>query len=419
MISREIIRTLRGIDWDFASSRAGYVAPPHWYPGTFIPELTLALIDAIAPPGGMVFDPYCGIGTTGWSALRTGRSCQLADANPVAILVSYTSNALLVLARQYPEVARQAVSDLAGLAKDNNDLLGGGDGGHLTPEIDERVIELCEPSPGSLLDDIVVGSPNMEPLEIWFEGSTLETVETVITSFRTADSKFVELLGLSMISAVARTLSSQHASWGHIADNVKPKEFRRQNVQAAMSQWMKRTVSFVFQPMLHSESDRANRPVSLMRRDWSTSQPDSYGIADLLLTSPPYADAIDYTLSQRLSLYLLGYDDYRIQRLVASEIGARRKRFKSGSRSTWSDELCTAMLEQVRCVKPSGVVCIVLPHKDSGRRNGEADIKLALGGQGWIPFFERDRSIHQSHTRQSWTSIKRETIVAFARENEQ
>jgi DNA modification methylase len=46
---------------------------------------------------------------------------------------------------------------------------------------------------------------------------------------------------------------------------------------------------------------------------------------DLLVTSPPYADAIDYTFAQRLSLYLIGYDDFQIKNISNVEIGARRK----------------------------------------------------------------------------------------------
>jgi DNA modification methylase len=139
--------------------------------------------------------------------------------------------------------------------------------------------------------------------------------------------------------------------------------------------------------------------------------------ADLLLTSPPYADAIDYSLSQRLSLYLLGYKDKEIGAFVASEIGARRKRFMSSSRTSWSDELVGAIKRQAAGVKDEGTICLVLPHKDSGRSNGEENIKAALEAMGWSIVFERDRSIHQSHTRQSWTSIKQETIIVFVRKD--
>jgi hypothetical protein len=78
-----------------------------------------------------------------------------------------------------------------------------------------------------------------------------------------------------------------------------------------------------------------------------------------------------------------------------------------------SEQLCIALETQVTWVKPAGAICLVLPHKDSGRSAGEDDLKATLARLGWEQFFEKDRSIHQSHTRQFWTSIKKETILGF------
>ncbi|ATE64009.1 hypothetical protein CMV14_06065 [Rhizorhabdus dicambivorans] len=111
----------------------------------------------------------------------------------------------------------------------------------------------------------------------------------------------------------------------------------------------------------------------------------------------------------------MGHTDDDILRMVSGEIGARRKRFKSDSRVQWSEQLCNALASQITWLKPKSSLCLVLPHKDSGRSAGEDDLKTTLEQLGWDLFFERDRSIHQSHTRQSWTSIKKETILAFSR----
>lgn len=184
----------------------------------------------------------------------------------------------------------------------------------------------------------------------------------------------------------------------------------------ASTRWLKRTKAFVDVPMVPSCSGLKVPKPSVNFRNWAIRNGSGPGDADLLVTSPPYADAIDYTLAQRLSLYLLGYDDNAIRGLVSNEIGARRKRSKSTSRTVWSEELCLALLEQVTWLKSKSSVCLVLPHRDSGRSAGEDDMKLTLEKAGWSLFFEKDRSIHQSHTRHSWTSIKKETILAFSRE---
>ena len=410
-----VLRTLQAIDWDFASPRTGYVAPPHWYPGTFVPALSDSLIEALTPLGGTVFDPYGGIGTTGWSAMRMGRSCHIADVNPVALLVAYVTNSLLALRRADKNRAIAALGTLGRAIGRNDDLFSDGEEAVNGQHIEGFMETLCSPTPKALLAKLVVGPPQWQLLKDWIAPDTLTDLSVLIENIHNTESTYIRLLGLCMVSATARSVCSQHASWGHIADNVRPKEMLSQNIHSATTRWLKRTRSFLMLPMANGFAHESSitKP-NIHIRDWSKSHEAGPGDADLLLTSPPYADAIDYTLAQRLSLYILGYDDAAIQGLVSSEIGARRKRFKSVSRTDWSRQLCEALKDQITWLKPEATICLVLPHKDTGRRVGEDDLKSAMENLGWKLFFERDRSIHQSHTRQSWTSIKQETILAFA-----
>lgn len=408
-----ILRSLEAIDWDFATSRVGYVAPPHWYPGTFIPALSDALVEALSPNAGTIFDPYGGIGTTGWSALRAGRSTLLADLNPVALLVSYSTNALLALASVDRSRAYAALGAVELMVGGNKDLFAVESPPDLS-DLDERIALLCAPGPDKILLELITGESRWDSLARWVAPATLSQITELLERVFNSPSAFVRVLGLCMLSATLRSLSSQHASWGHIADNVRPREFAAQNVDAAIGRWLQRTKKFVTSSTRATGYPKSPR-AQILRRDWSKPSKPGPAVADLLLTSPPYADAIDYTLAQRLSLYLLGYDDKALSALVSDEIGARRKRSKTTSRTQWSEQLCTALNEQVGWLKPEGAICLVLPHKDSGRSAGEDALKVTLEGLGWRLGFERDRSIHQSHTRQSWTSIKKETILVFSR----
>lgn len=415
-MSSRVIRTLQAIDWDFALPRSGYVPPPHWYPGTFVPALSDALIEALTPAGGTVFDPYGGIGTTGWSAIRTGRSCYVTDANPVAMLVAYVTTSLLALKRSDSSQTLLALGQLGQAIGRNDDLFGPMTAGG-TIALDEAVAEVSSSTPNEIFAQVVAGPPQWDLLRIWIADSTISELSTLMDNIAQSQSVFVQLIGLSMASATARSVSSQHASWGHIADNVRPRVMTEHSVYAASTRWLKRTKAFVEVPMVLSQPSVEAPKTSVHLRNWSIRNGKGPGNADLLLTSPPYADAIDYTLSQRLSLYLLGYDDDAIRSLVSGEIGARRKRAKTTSRTTWSEELCSALVEQITWLKGQrSSICLLLPHRDSGRSSGEEDMKSTLEKAGWNLFFEKDRSIHQSHTRQSWTSIKKETILAFCRE---
>jgi hypothetical protein len=410
----ETLRTLRAIDWDFALPRSGYVAPPHWYPGTFVPQLSDALIEALSPIGGRVFDPYSGIGTTGWSAIRSGRNSVLADINPVGLLVGYSTTSLLALARQNLSAAKSVLGALARLTGKNQDLFGIVDS---SPglAVDQLVTEITKPAPLDILRQTVASSPQLESLGPWIHPETLASLRDLLSRLEASPSAYVQVAGLSMISAIARAVSSQHASWGHIADNVRPRELKKQDIEAALRRWLRRADSFISNIRHAVGSDDRTVTSSVYRIDWSAEGNLGARDCDLMLTSPPYADAIDYALAQRLSLYLLGYSDQQIGGLVKAEIGARRKRSKTDSRQTWARQLCDALPDQLSWLYEDASICVVLPHKDAGRSAGEDELRVALQDLGWSLVFERDRSIHQSHTRQSWTSIKRETILVFSR----
>lgn len=416
MISTPALRALKNVDWDFVVSRAGYVPPPHWYPGTFVSALSDAMVEALSPTGGVVFDPYSGIGTSGWSAVRNGRSCILTDINPVAVLTSYYSTSSLALAARRSAALWYVSEALAGLTGGPDIPLarlgGWSQGGK---KIDSEAAMVASPSPGRMLKQVVAGTPIWAALEPWFGKHTFVSLKRLHGATESLDSAFAQIMALCMISNSLRSLSSQNASWGHIADNVLPRELREKKVPAACERWLNNSRKFWQQAHAESTLVTMRRYVEVRRMDWARDKVRGTPRADLLLTSPPYAGAIDYFLAQRLSLYFLGYDDDAISGLVRSEIGARRKRSSNASRSAWAEDLVIALHRQLSWLKRNAAVCLVLPHKDSGRSNGEERLREELIKVGFEPVFRKDRSIHQSHTRQSWTSIKRETISIFAR----
>lgn len=102
-----------------------------------------------------------------------------------------------------------------------------------------------------------------------------------------------------------------------------------------------------------------------------------------------------------------------IDALGENEIGSRRKRFKSDFEQQWATDIAIALRKQLDFVNKPGVVVIVLPHKDSGRKMGRTSLDHILKSMGWKLVFSVDRSIRQLRTRQSWTSIKKETVLIY------
>ncbi len=223
-----------------------------------------------------------------------------------------------------------------------------------------------------------------------------------------------------MVSAVLRPSSSQTRSWGHIADNVYPKEFIVKDFISLCSRWLNRTESIISKAETSKTSKKRSESIKLWlsMHDWTEKsipkiRPRSK--ANLLITSPPYAGSIDYTRGQRLSLYLLGYSDEELTGFGEHEIGARRKRFKPNSELQWAKELAEAISSQLEFVDAESTIALILPHKDHGREAGSHYLNKILKLAGWKKVFTADRSIRQIRTRQSWTSIKRETVEVYSK----
>lgn len=415
-----LLRQLGSVDWDFPASLPGSSEAFHWYPGTFPSQLPATIIEALSEPGEIVFDPYAGVGTTGIEAVRLGRRAWCVEMNPVGALTTYVGACLYLLWRVNPSlvllqleaVERKVNSCLAPLSV-SEDLIGLKDAER---EVDFQLCTLAYPAPETVLQSYQA-SPRWELMERWYEPTTLAQFKALAElDFGGQSPAFGRLLLLTMVSAVLRAGCSQNKSWGHIADNVAPRSLTCKNVSNLARRWLGQVRRQLKRCRTAGIPSSATTQLWVINHNWKSGigrAPVIDGQARLLLTSPPYGGAIDYTLAQRLSLYLFGFDDSALSNMVASEIGARRKRFLSASRTGWAEELQEALALQLPAIGDSGFISLVLPHKDAGREAGQSRVADLLAREGWVLTFEAERSIRQLRTRQNWTSIKKEVILIF------
>src|SRR5215213_2390468 len=95
---REVHAALNCVNWDFpgATTLESTVHSLHRFPGNFIPQIPSYLIQLLSEQGDLVFDPFCGSGTTGVEAAILGRRVWQTDANRVSILVTEGKIATLI-----------------------------------------------------------------------------------------------------------------------------------------------------------------------------------------------------------------------------------------------------------------------------------------------------------------------------------
>lgn len=85
----EALQILDKIDWDFKDFNTQYLTHKfHSYPARFIPQIPLTFIKLFTREGETVLDPMCGCGTTLVEAFLNNRNSIGNDFNPLATLIS-------------------------------------------------------------------------------------------------------------------------------------------------------------------------------------------------------------------------------------------------------------------------------------------------------------------------------------------
>ena len=419
-MSTHLIRALNAVDWDFSDARAA-TGFPHWYPATFPRELPEALIQVLTVPGDLVFDPYGGAGSSASAALRNGRRIFTTDLNPIGNLATYVRSGFELLMLQQPDHAIDILERV-------DDLLNRMNRSAATPSLFPAgqpsttagcLSKHMRPTPQVMLKFFLEhGPPHWDALQPWYHPHTLKDIKKLHKGLLGGDlPAFDQLVASLMVSAVLRTSSSQAKSWGHVADNAFPSKLVERPFYGLCRRWLSRLAGALRSTHSHGNIN-STRQVNcwVLNHDWSTPVPHRErprSKSTLLVTSPPYCGAIDYTYGQRLSLYFFGRSSEEIAALASQEIGARRRRSGATQERRWTEQITEALSWQVSEVCPGGFAALVVPHKESRAQNGVFAIDAMMQQMHWRKLIQSDRSIRQARTRHSWTSIKRETLLVY------
>lgn len=93
---QEGIRILDKVDWDFKGFTTQYLTHTfHSYPARFIPQIPLTFIKLFTKKGETVLDPMCGCGTTIVEAFLNNRNSIGNDINPLATLITKVKTTLI------------------------------------------------------------------------------------------------------------------------------------------------------------------------------------------------------------------------------------------------------------------------------------------------------------------------------------
>jgi DNA modification methylase len=262
---------------------------PHGLAGYFITALT--------SPGDVVLDPMCGSGATLLEGWASGRSVVGVDLDPLARRQSLARTTPLnpEAVRHAAEAALQRAAELyAGVGRPSEPL-------------------------AAIRDDM--DSQTRQFLDYWFLTETQEELAALVLSIRAEPDhdlrNLFEVVFSSTIvtksGGVSRARDLAHTRPHRVADKSPRRPIR------------------VFQTLIQRAAD-SYRAVdsgavgyrSVIAGD-SRVLPLPSNSANLVVTSPPYASALDYMRAHKFSLAWLGDPIPRLSRLRSRYIGAERQ----------------------------------------------------------------------------------------------
>jgi len=252
----------------------------HEYRGKFFPQLVRALMNVgQVPEHGIVFDPMCGSGTTLVEASMTGRVCYGLDMNPLSVFVTRVKcDVLSFEPEKLIDAYRSLVKRLAKPAK-----------------------KFSSPSYFRSLPMV-----DQAYLKRWFSTTTLIELDQITLSIQSLKSSSMRDFFLVCLSNILRRMS-----WQKDADLRVRKELSTLSSGEVTSEFVNEALRSTknVAAFLVGRDKRTIGNHTVLERDARASSkvwPDLAGKVDAVITSPPYATALPYLDTDRLSLIYLG-----------------------------------------------------------------------------------------------------------------
>lgn len=293
-----VLEKLDKINWDFSGEQTQYLTHKfHSYPARFIPQIPKTFIELFTKKGDTVLDPFCGCGTTLVEAILSKRRAMGNDYNPLAVLISKVKTTLITK------------KDLSCFDKNK------------------------------MVKRRWSGTVNKLPSRKLSKHFTKKVLQSIynIKGFlqELKDGKSIDLYDFGRVA-----LSS--SIWSFIDNKGK------QDIQTAF--WKKIE-------MMKKEILNLNGSVLAVCGDSRKLALDDNFI-DLIVTSPPYVNALDY---YREHMYNMHFLDMDVSHFKENEIGCHSKFLSNRFKLLFEylSDMLRAMIEMNRVLK-KGKFCVIV-----------------------------------------------------------
>jgi len=288
---REALAKLLSGDLEFHSASSGYASHSlHAFAAKFPPQIPRAFVEALTVPGEVVLDPMMGSGTAVLEAGLLGRQAVGVDIDPLAIKIGTVKTTPID-----EESASCAAAAVVGRSEANLAEVG-------SLEAERR----------SRFD-----AATCKFQDYWFLPSTQHELMALLLSIEGVESddlrELFELVFSSIIvtksGGVSRARDLAHSRPHRVLDKTPRNAVEQFRVRVAKAISTLATLGLKAGSVRIYQADARALPLA----DCSV---------DLVITSPPYANAIDYVRAHKFSLVWMGVRVDELTRLRASYLGS-------------------------------------------------------------------------------------------------
>ena len=288
---RQRLRALLAGDLNFHGADSSYASHDvHAFAAKFPPQLPRAFIRGLTAPGDVVLDPMMGSGTTIVEALLEGRRGIGLDIDPLALRVSQAKT-IPMSVDDLRSIGLKVISQAQDLVSDHGI---------------ERLIQKFDSRTKAFID-------------YWFYPKTQRELAALVLSMQTVDVSLVRRFLELTFSSIIVTKSGGVSRARDLAHS-RPHLDKEKNPKNALEQFSLRLQKNI-KSMSHLDTKGA---IAAPLPGDARSMPLKNEVIDLIVTSPPYANAIDYMRAHKFPLVWLGESVVNLTELRARYIGSEK-----------------------------------------------------------------------------------------------
>lgn len=289
------------LDWIAAPAEVRLDPPSfHPFPARMPVWLARGIIERLSVPGDLVADPMVGSGTTGIAARQASRSFAGCDVDPMALLLARVGTTSFE-----PRAAEAALSELRERA---------------TRRVDGGMkVEAVR----SHFDD-----EEQSFLRYWFPARSQKELFALSEEIRRLPGGKRRDLAWTVFSSLIIAKSSG-ASYALDIARSRPHKVADKPVAAPLEAWDRRARAVLGRLPFRDAGPPAH-PVTIRRCD-AREEAAARGTARLVVTSPPYINAIDYMRGHKFSLLWMGHELESLRAVRGGMIGSERGMYSPDS----------------------------------------------------------------------------------------